>query len=82
MYTGRCGYVGHAESSGGLPAAPQTPLPLLTSLTKAIPSPLLQWQLLDVLYAYCFLMRLYNGDPESDPQVVSFPGQLRKQLIT
>lgn len=68
-------HAGHAsESSGGLPAAPQTPLPLLASLTKTVPSPLLQWQLLDILYTYCFVMRLYNGDPQSDPQVAPFPG--------
>ena len=58
-----------AVSSLGLPAAPTTPLPLVASLTKAVPSPMLQWQLLDILYSYCFIMRLYNGDYQSDPQV-------------
>ncbi|KAL3138319.1 hypothetical protein ABBQ32_006128 [Trebouxia sp. C0010 RCD-2024] len=57
-----------SEASGSVPAAPPSPLPLLGSLTKAVPSPKLQWQLLDTLYAYCFVMRLYNGEPRSDPQ--------------
>lgn len=73
-------FVGHAsEPLGGLPAAPQTPLPLLACLTKAVPSPLLQWQLLDILYTYCFMMRLYNGEPQSDPQVVPCPGLTQKE---
>ncbi len=60
---------GAVTAVSGLPAAPSQPLPLLASLTKVPPSPLLQWQLLDILYTYCFVMRLYNGDYSSDPQV-------------
>ncbi len=60
---------GAATAVSGLPAAPSQPLPLLASLTTVPPSPLLQWQLLDILYTYCFVMRLYNGDYSSDPQV-------------
>ncbi|KAA6430017.1 MAG: hypothetical protein FRX49_00448 [Trebouxia sp. A1-2] len=59
---------GAATAVSGLPAAPSQPLPLLASLTNVLPSPLLQWQLLDILYTYCFVMRLYNGDYSSDPQ--------------
>lgn len=36
-------------------------------LTKARPSPLLQLHLLDLLYSYCYVLRLYNGDYTSDP---------------
>lgn len=73
-----CGYTsvvsgcaGSISKSGseGLPAAPEHALPKVISLTKATPSPLLQWQLLDVLYSYAFVMRLYNGDCRSDAQV-------------
>ncbi|KAL0030868.1 hypothetical protein WJX77_010687 [Trebouxia sp. C0004] len=59
---------GAGTAVSGLPAAPNQPLPLLASLTKVPPSPLLQWQLLDIIYTYCFVMRLYNGDYSSDPQ--------------
>lgn len=59
---------GVPEESPRQPAA-LGELPKLASLTKAAPSPLLRWQLLDVLYAYCLIMRLYNGDPMADPQV-------------
>ena len=57
------------SAATNLPAAPGQPLPTLKSLTKAAPSPLLQYQLLDIVYTYCFLMRLYNGDYTTDPQV-------------
>ena len=49
-----------------LPPAPEEALPVLTSLTKAAPSPLLQWQLLDILYSYAFVMRVYNGEYSTD----------------
>ncbi len=51
-----------AVQGSGLPPPPSRPLPPLAVLTKAAPSPLLRWQLLDLLYAYCFTLRLYNGD--------------------
>ena len=74
---GQVWYTGTASASSmGLPAAPKTPLPLLASLTKAVPSPLLQWQLLDILYTYCFIMRFYNGEPHSDPQVRATLGRV------
>lgn len=52
-----------------LPPAPEEALPVLTSLTKAAPSPLLQWQLLDILYSYAFVMRVYNGEYSTDALV-------------
>ena len=50
-----------------LPPLKVAPIPSLTSLTTARASPLLRWQLLELLYAYCFIMRLYNGDPSPAP---------------
>lgn len=47
-----------------LPAAPEAPLPPLTSLTKAAPSPLLAWHLLEVLFAYCYTVRRFRGSWE------------------
>ncbi len=59
---------GAAGGAGGAPAAasalpepPAEPLPPLSSLTKARPSPALSWHLLDILYAYCFVLLRYNG---------------------
>ena len=48
-----------------LPAPPNKPLPPLSALTRSTPSPLLQYQLLDLLYSYCFTLRLHNGDYQS-----------------
>lgn len=53
---------GQAALSSTLPVPPSRPLPPLAVLTKAAPSPLLQYQLLDLLYAYCLTLRRYNGD--------------------
>src|SRR5688500_5567616 len=38
------------------------PIPCLKDLTPVTPSPLLQFNLLEVLYSYCFVARLFNGD--------------------
>jgi hypothetical protein len=46
-----------------LPAANAEPLVPVASLTKSAPSPLLRWQLLQLLYGYCWVMRRYNGEP-------------------
>lgn len=56
--------LGEPDGSGGgdLPAPPSRPLPPLAALTRMAPSPLLQYQLLDLLYAYAFTLRLFNGD--------------------
>ena len=54
------------RSCGGLPNPPAAPLPLLRKLTAAVPSPLLVWQLLQLIYGYCWVMRLYNGESDGD----------------
>jgi len=50
-----------------MPEGPESPLPALKQLTRAEPSPLLAVHLVDILYSYCFTLRLYNGDWHSDP---------------
>jgi len=50
-----------------MPEGPESPLPELKQLTRAEPSPLLAVHLVDILYSYCFTLRLYNGDWHSDP---------------
>ena len=49
-------------STPPIPPLSQAPLPPLSTLTAAQPSPLLPWQLLDLLYCYALAARLYNGD--------------------
>ncbi|KMT12437.1 hypothetical protein BVRB_5g103670 isoform B [Beta vulgaris subsp. vulgaris] len=49
-----------------IPPGPETSLPPLKELTSAEPSPLLAFHLVDILYSYCFTLRLYNGDWQSD----------------
>eukprot|EP00897_Mesotaenium_endlicherianum_P000348 jgi/Mesen1/10313/ME000079S09732 len=59
---------GDAEvSSSGLPEPPRDPLPALADLTSAPPSALLPVHLVDILYAYCFTLRYYNGEWASEP---------------
>ncbi|PKA46528.1 hypothetical protein AXF42_Ash012661 [Apostasia shenzhenica] len=55
------------NSSGEVPAGPESPLPQLQQLIHTDPSPLLSLHLIDVIYSYCFTLRLYNGDWPSDP---------------
>ncbi|XP_015697191.1 zinc finger HIT domain-containing protein 2 isoform X2 [Oryza brachyantha] len=50
-----------------IPEGPESPLPSLKQLTRSEPSPLLAVHLIDILYSYCFTLRLYNGDWSSDP---------------
>ena len=59
-----------------IPAPPEAALPRLAALSRAAPSPLLQWQLVEMLYAYCATVRLYQGDWASDAVVslTSAPG--------
>lgn len=45
-----------------LPEPSQQPLQPVASLTKVAPSPLIGWQLAEVLYAYCFVQRRFNGE--------------------
>ncbi|KAK9672043.1 hypothetical protein RND81_12G072200 [Saponaria officinalis] len=54
-----------AESTE-VPPGPETPLPPLKKLTSVEPSPLLAIHMVDILYSYCFTLRLYNGDWQSD----------------
>lgn len=50
-----------------IPAGPETPIRPLSHLSSTSPSPLLMVHLVDILYSYCFTLRLYNGDWQSDP---------------
>ncbi|KAL2551043.1 HIT-type Zinc finger family protein [Forsythia ovata] len=49
-----------------IPPGPETPLPPASKLSTADPSPLLAVHLIDIIYSYCFTLRLYNGDWQSD----------------
>ncbi|XP_010275972.1 PREDICTED: zinc finger HIT domain-containing protein 2 isoform X2 [Nelumbo nucifera] len=49
-----------------IPPGPETPLPPVSKLSSAEPSPLLVVHLVDIIYCYCFTLRLYNGDWQSD----------------
>ncbi|CAD5170448.1 unnamed protein product [Musa acuminata subsp. malaccensis] len=49
------------------PVGPESPLPPLRQLIRGDPSPFLAVHVVDVLYSYCFTLRLYNGDWHSDP---------------
>ncbi|XP_042406951.1 zinc finger HIT domain-containing protein 2-like isoform X1 [Zingiber officinale] len=50
-----------------IPVGPESPLQPLKQLMHGEPSPLLTVHVIDVLYSYCFTLRLYNGDWYSDP---------------
>ncbi|KAK6145380.1 hypothetical protein DH2020_022200 [Rehmannia glutinosa] len=50
-----------------IPPGPETPLPPVSKLTASGPSPLLAIHLIDIIYCYCFTLRLYNGDWRADP---------------
>ncbi|KAK3030644.1 hypothetical protein RJ639_035848 [Escallonia herrerae] len=49
-----------------IPPGPETPLPRISKLSSRDPSPLLAVHLVDIVYSYCFTLRLYNGDWQSD----------------
>ncbi|KAF4389465.1 hypothetical protein G4B88_006524 [Cannabis sativa] len=49
-----------------IPPGPDTPLPPLSNLSSTQPSPLLAVHLVDIIYSYCFTLRLYNGDWKSN----------------
>lgn len=55
-----------SEESSDIPRGPETPLPPVSSLSSREPSPILTVHLVDILYSYCFTLRLYNGDWRSD----------------
>ncbi|KAM3321507.1 zinc finger HIT domain-containing protein 2 [Capsicum chacoense] len=50
-----------------IPLGPDSPLPSVSKLRASGPSPLLAVHLVDIIYSYCFTLRLYNGDWQSDP---------------
>lgn len=50
-----------------IPPGPESPLPPVSKLTASGPSPLLAIHLIDIIYSYCFTLRLYNGDWKADP---------------
>jgi hypothetical protein len=52
--------------SSDIPPGPEIPLLPLSRLSSKGPSPLLTVHLVDILYSYCFTLRLYNGDWKSD----------------
>lgn len=56
------------RQKSSLPAPPAEPLTALSELISSAPSPLLRWQLFELLYAYSLVMRLYNGDPAVDSE--------------
>lgn len=56
-----------SDQSYEIPPGPETPLPPISKLSSTEPSPLLAVHLVDIIYSYCFTLRLYNGDWQSDP---------------
>ena len=68
----RCGR--RKQASGSLdPSPPPLPasLPPLSTLSKQAPSPLLFFNLIEVLYAYALAMRLFNGEWQPEPAEVA-----------
>ncbi|XP_059655926.1 uncharacterized protein LOC132302935 [Cornus florida] len=55
-----------SDQSHDIPPGPETPLPPVSKLSSTEPSPLLAVHLVDIIYSYCFTLRLYNGDWQSD----------------
>ncbi|XVE64631.1 hypothetical protein DITRI_Ditri07aG0116000 [Diplodiscus trichospermus] len=54
------------KESSGIPHGPETPLPSLLQLISTEPSLLVAVHLVDIVYSYCFTLRIYNGDWQSD----------------
>lgn len=55
------------SAGSDIPAPPDIPLQAVRDLTSKQPSPLLGVHLTEAVYGYCFTLRLFNGDWESDP---------------
>lgn len=55
------------SASSDIPSPLDTPLQVIKDLTAKQPSPLLGVHLTEVIYGYCFTLRLFNGDWGSDP---------------
>ncbi|XP_010444303.1 PREDICTED: zinc finger HIT domain-containing protein 2-like [Camelina sativa] len=49
-----------------IPRGPDTPLISVSKLSATNPSPLLPIHLIDIVYSYCFTLRIYNGEWQSD----------------
>ncbi|XP_077248514.1 HIT-type Zinc finger family protein isoform X2 [Tasmannia lanceolata] len=49
-----------------IPPGPASPPQPVSKLISTEPSPLLSFHLIDIVYSYCFTLRLYNGDWQSD----------------
>ncbi|KAK9853612.1 hypothetical protein WJX84_000043 [Apatococcus fuscideae] len=57
-----------SAADAAVPEPPRESLPSLSMLTKAQPSPLLRWQLLEIVYAYCCTLRVFHGDWQDEPE--------------
>lgn len=55
------------ETLADIPPPPSQPLAPVSQLLKGEPSPLLAYHLVEVLYSYCFTLRLFNGDWQCEP---------------
>jgi hypothetical protein len=55
------------EAGPSVPPPPAEDLPPLSSLTRTPPSDLLGYHVTGVLYGYCYVMRLFNGEWAADP---------------
>jgi hypothetical protein len=73
------GAVGRGDNGAAaacLPEPPPRALPSLASLSRHRPSLLLRYQCVQLLYAYCFVLRRYDGDPAG-----SSPLEAAQQLL-
>ncbi|KAJ0971100.1 hypothetical protein J5N97_019059 [Dioscorea zingiberensis] len=61
-----CSSSSSGQDFSQIPVGPESPLPPLHQLSRIEPSPLLSIHLVDILFSYCFTLRLYNGDWQSD----------------
>lgn len=59
-------YDPESKQTNEIPPGPETPLQPVNKLISTEPSPLLTVHLVDILYSYCFTLRIYNGDWRSD----------------
>lgn len=57
---------GAGDQPSEIPPGPDAPLPPVRKLISREPSPFLAVHLVDIIYSYCFTLRLYNGDWQSD----------------
>ena len=78
------------EVPSPIPAGPREPIPPLSRLTSKEPSDIILLHVLDVIYWYCLVLRLFNGDIElAGEQLVrvlvehgsSMPGGKSAQIV-